>query len=484
MKMLSLLLVRIGRIVTSFWFAVAVLLAIAVSCFWRGFSPDRSDLEKFAAQLRDPTFQTWYATIGTEREKAAVRASLDACSRRWGGEVWASHVAEAVDETGKPRFYDLAEMALSIESGEDRKAFAEAHADAYAVIVESGSAEFAAEYVARLDELRKTGGRDWRVARSSPLAVAVYAATKGNRDLWTWYLENRDWVDDFLVALHADPEADDPGAALAALLAEFRRRPKVYRALRDEVAGWSEEKDGMIAADLDAGEFLSVATGTVSLFGDTFDVLCEANVPFGEALDVLANNIADLDFGPEDAGPEEIRRACRKTGNDLADIYRFQRAVWDAAASPGGGGAIKYSREDVGVGKRLAEAVLAAFGDADVLPFLMKYYADSRELLVVASEVLDRYDAVGWAMLETFAGNGEFKRALLHPKIGRLVVPFAVNRAIRAGKDTSKDVSPLSEAVSVCLDDPRWITRERNTTVPTSPKRRRLQKPCRSSAAS
>lgn len=459
MKTLSLVLVRIGRIVTSFRFAVAVLLAIAVSCFWRGFAPDRSDLEKFAAQLRDPKFQTWYATVGTEREKAAVRASLDACSRRWGGEVWASHVAEAVDETGKPRFYDLAEMALSIESGEDRKAFAEAHADAYAVIVESGSAEFAAEYVARLDELRKTGGRDWRVARSSPLAVAVYAATKGDRDLWAWYLDNREWADDFLVALHADPEADDPGAALASLLAEFRRRPKVYRALRDEVAGWSEDKGGMIAEDLDAGEFLSVATGTVSLFGDTFDVLCEANVPFGEALDVLANNIADLDFGPEDAGPEEIRRACRETGVELVNVYRSHRAVWDAAASPGGGGAIKYFR-DV---PQHAEAVLAAFGDADVLPFLMENYADSLELLAVASEVLERHEAVGWAMLETFAGNSEFKRALLHPKIGHLVVPFAVNRAIKEGKDTSKDVSPLSTAVSICLDNPGWIKRELNS---------------------
>ena len=450
---------RIVRLVTSFWFAVAVLLAIAVSCFWRGFSPDRPDLEKFAIQLRDPKFQTWYATIETEREKAAVRASLDACSRRLGGDVWASHVAEAVDETGKPRFYDLAEMALSIENGEDRKAFAEAHADAYAVIVESGSAEFAAEYIARLTELRKIGGRDWRVAQSSPLAVAVYAATKGNRDLWTWYLDNREWADDFLVALHVDPEAEDPGAALASLLAEFRRRPKVYRALRDEVAGWSEEKDRMIAEDLDAGEFLSVASGTISLFGDTFDILCDAKVPFGEALDVLANNIADLDFGPEDAGhPEEIRRACRETGVELVNIYRSHRAVWDAAAAPGGKGAIKYFR-DV---PQHAEAVLSAFGDADVLPFLMENYADSRELLAVASEVLERREAVGWAMLEMFAGNGEFKHALLHPQIGHLVIPFAVNRAVREGKDTSKDVSPLSEAVSVCLANPGWIKRELN----------------------
>ena len=115
----------VTRIFGSFWFAFAVLVALAVSLFWRGFAPGQSELEKRAGGIDNPTFQTWYATIRTEQEKAALRTTLDACSRRYGGSVWASHIADEIDKTGKPRFYDLAEMALSIDQERRRSAPAE-----------------------------------------------------------------------------------------------------------------------------------------------------------------------------------------------------------------------------------------------------------------------------------------------------------------------------------------------------------------------
>lgn len=438
MKMVLTALVKVGRVVTSFWFAFVLLLAIAASLIWRGFSPGPSKLEKLAGEIRDTKFQTWYATIRTEREKAAVRTALDAYSRTYGSAVWVRHAAEEIDDVGKPRYFDLAELALSIENGEDRIAFAEAHKDAYALIVGTGSAELASAYAKRLTDLREKGGRDWRVARTSPLAVAVHAAADGNQALWNWYLDNRDWVDDYLGALHADPDDDAAGTGLLAILKEFQRRPRVYRALRDEVAEWSDDKDGTESEDLDAGEFLVAAMGSVSLYGETFEVLCDAEIPFGEALDVLANNIGDLDFSTPDA--------CRETGVELANLHRSHRAGWDAAAAPGGGGAIRYFR-DV---PQHADAVLAAFGEAGVLPFLMENYADSRELLAVASEALVRYEAVGWSVLANFAGNDEFKRALLKKGVGHLVVPYV---ALKGGD---------SSAVSQCLDNPGWIKRYLN----------------------
>ena len=81
MKMVLTALIKIGRVVTSFWFVFVLLLAIAASLIWRGFSPGPSKLEKLAGEIRDTKFQTWYATIRTEREKAAVRTALDAYSR-------------------------------------------------------------------------------------------------------------------------------------------------------------------------------------------------------------------------------------------------------------------------------------------------------------------------------------------------------------------------------------------------------------------
>lgn len=429
------------RVVMSFWFAVAVLLAIAASCFWRSVSPGPSKLEALADEIRDPAFRAWYADIRTEREKAAVRTALDAYSRHYGSAVWADEAAKELDN-GKPRYFDLAELAFSIEGGDDRIEFAEAHAAAYSAVAQVGAQvgapEIAAAYADHLSALREKGGRDWRVVRGSPIALAVHAATDtaGRPELWTWYLDNRGWADDFLCAVRADPEGGDRGDEIVALLEEFRRRPKLFRMLRDEVAGWAEGKD--VSSDPEASEFLAAAAGTVSLYAETFEVLCDAGIPFGEALDVLANNIADLDF--------ETPGACRETGVELASLYRSHRAVWDAAAVPGGSGAVRFFR-DV---PQHAEAVLALFGEADVVPFLMQNYADSRELLAVAAESIARYQAVGWAVLAGFAGNGEFRQALLHRDVGHLVVPYV---ALKGGD---------SSAVSQCLDDPRWVKRYLN----------------------
>ncbi len=440
MKLALKILAGTIRVVTSFWFVFALLLAIAASLLWRGFSPGPSKLETLAGKIDDQKFQKWFATIRTEQEKAGLRTTFDAYSRNFGSSVWARHAASELDERGKPRFFDLAEMAMSIESGEDRVEFAKAHADAYAIIVESGSADLASAYAEHLRELRKTGGRDWRVARKSPLAVAVHAATVGKPDLWAWYLENRDWVDDYLVASQVDPEDDAPEKSLADILAEFSHRPRVYRALRDEVSSWSDGKDGYGSGDgdLDVGEFLAKACGMVSLYHDTFEVLCDAGIPFGETLDVFANNIGDLHFETPDA--------CRETGVELANLYRSHRAVWDAAAAPGGEGTIRFFHNV----PQHAETVLTAFGEAGILPFLMKNYSDSLELLTAASESLVRYEAVGWSILATFAGNDEFKRALLAKGVGHLVVPYV---ALKGGD---------SSAVSECLDDPRWVKRYLN----------------------
>ena len=436
MKLALKILAGTVRVVTSFWFVFFLLLAVAASLIWRGFSPGPSKLEKLAHEIRDTKFQTWYATIRTEQEKAAVRTALDAYSRNFGSAVWAQHTVSELDEKGKPRFFDLAELAMSIESGEDRVEFAKAHADTYTLIVESGSADLASAYAEHLRELRKTGGRDWRVARKSPLAVAVHAASVGKPDLWAWYLDNRDWVDDYLVAMHPDTDDEDSETSLVGVLDEFRRHPKVYHALRNEVAQWSDPKDP--DEELEASEFLAAAFGMVSLYRDTFEVLSDAGIPFGEALDVFANNIRDLHFDSPDV--------CRETGVELAALYRSHRAVWDAAAAPGGGGAIRYFR-DV---PQHADAVLAAFGEAGILPFLMENYSDSLDLLTAASESLVRYESVGWSVLATFAGNDEFKRALLAKGVGHLVVPFV---ALKGGD---------SAAVSQCLDDPRWVKRYLN----------------------
>ena len=432
-------MVRLCRIATSFRFIFAVLLAIAVCCLWRGILPGPNQLERMASEIRDPKFRNWYGEVNGKKEKAALSTVLDAYGRTFGSAVWARHAEEELGECGAPRFFDLAELAMSIDNGEDRIAFVEAHKDTYSVIASSGASELASSYAQRLSKLRQTGGRDWIVVQRNPLAVAVYAAVDGDAGLWAWYLDNRDWVDDYIVALSPDPDSENPETVLVEVLKEFRHRPKIYRALRDEVIASPEATDGAGASgNLDAHTFLVGAMGTISLYGDMFEVLCAADVPFGEALDVFANNIDDLRLDtPED---------CKKTGIELANIYRSHKGVWNAASVLGGDGAVRYFREV----PAYAETVLASFGEAGILPFLMQNYADSPELLSVASEAIVRYEAIGWTFLANFAGNGEFKRALLHKDVGAFIVPYV---ALKGGDST---------AIAQCLDDPRWVKRYLN----------------------
>ena len=439
MRIVKNIVVRLCRALVSFWLLFAVLLAVAVTCLWHGLLPGPTQLERMAGEIHDPKFRNWYSTVQSEKEKVALRTALDAYGRTFGSAVWARHVEQELDGTGVPRFFDLAEFAMSIGNGEDRIAFAEAHKDVYSLMVSSGSSELAADYVARLRELRKMGGREWVVARSNPIAVVVYATVGKNSNLWTWYLDNRNWVDDYVMAMCPDLDSDNPEGVLDNVIEEFRRRPKVYRALRDEVMSWQDGKeDAASSGDLDAYAFLSYAMGTVSLYGDMFEVLCEAGVPFGEALDVFANNIDDLKLDtPDDS---------RETGIELVNLYRSHKSVWDAASVPGGNGAVRYFREV----PAYAETVLASFGEAGILPFLMQNYSDSNELLYAASEAIYRYEAVGWAVLANFAGNGEFKRALVTKGVGHLVVPYV---ALKGGG---------SEAVSQCINDPRWVKRYLN----------------------
>ena len=82
-----------------------------------------------AGKIADQKFQKWYATIRTEQEKAGLRTALDTYSRNFGSSVWAKYAVSELDERGKPRFFDLAELAMSIESGEDRVEFAKTTPD-------------------------------------------------------------------------------------------------------------------------------------------------------------------------------------------------------------------------------------------------------------------------------------------------------------------------------------------------------------------
>jgi hypothetical protein len=418
------------RIVFSRWTLMAVLLAVGAVCLKGAFVSNKAVLEKRAKAIQDPSFRRFFDHLESDREKAALKVALDAYERLWGSTVWAERAAEALGANGAPRYYDLALLGMSIDTGEERVDFMRNHAGIYEMIVEMGYAGTVGDYIREMDAMRMEGGRDWRLARENPLAVMVHAAVRktGRPDLWEWYRDNFDWCDDYLMGAQPDPAAGDVAEALVPLLEELRRRPSIYRDLRKEILASGDDDDG--EDGLPAESFLSMAMGTVSQYGEVFDILAKEGAPFSEALDVLANNAADLDFDSP-----------RETGAELANLHRNHPTIWETAAAPGGGGAVRLFQASPGH----ADAVLAAFGEVGVLPFLIEYYGESDALLDTAAEALHRYEAPGWNVLTQFKGNEEFRETLLMPEVGHLLIPFILLK----GGDP--------EAVSRCREHPKLL---------------------------
>lgn len=431
------------------WTPILLLALLATTCLWRAMAPGKNMGDELAGKLaeKSPAFRHWYATLQTEKEKTAVAKSLDAYTLAYGSAVWIRHAEDELSTNGTPRYYDLVELAMSLEASRDRTEMLNGHEVPLSLLSRAGMTEFLARYVDDLKDLHEQGGKSWRAAKANPMAVGVRRATKearGGEELWQWYLENHEWCNDYLSNIQWTGDEVDPDAQLLDVLRELSRRQKVYRNLRQEVleaARQDEDNDGGLR-ELTTGDFLAISMATVAQFGEVFDVLAEEKAPLVEALDVMANNIADLSEAKAFDTPAE----CRKTGTALATIHRSHRAVWDLASGLNGEGVIRFYREV----PEHAETVLDAFGEEGVVPFLRQYYA-SPELLSVATEVLARYEMAGWATLFQFRDNGEFKKALLAEGVGHLVVPYV------AFKDDGK--GGAAKAIGECLDDPGWVKR-------------------------
>lgn len=422
----------------SRWGLIVLLVAFAGVCLHGALEPNLAGLEAKAKKLAqaNPAFGRFYKSLTSEKEKAALRVTLDAYEKFYGSTVWAQNVAE--DENGAPRYYDLALLGMSIGSGKGRIDFATAHAGVYELIVEMGYAGAAADYAREMEIMREAGGRDWRLARKSPLAVAVHAAVRktGNQDMWKWYCDNHDWCDDYLMGAQPDPGDASADVALVSLMEELRHRPSIYKDLREEVLAGAGGAEG--DEEMSPQAFLSMAMGVVTLYGEVFDVLARAGVPFTEAFDVLENNVADLKF--------DTPAACRETGVELANLHKNHKAVWATAAGEGGGGAVRFYRAS----PDHANAVLSAFGEVGVLPFLLEHYGGTPELLDVSAKVLHIYGEPGWSVLTAFQGNAEFRETLLMPEVGHLLVPFVILKGGEPG------------AVAQCREKPAWVKRYLN----------------------
>jgi len=423
------------------WYVAFAILAVAACYFVASpfFIQSKSrQYRALAEKIPDVRFRESLARIDDEKKLAALRSTFQAYDKIYGVNTWGKQFLDEAKAERKPRFVDIAEVAIGISSAEDREKFIAEHMDVYSMCLKSGWAELAHKYAETLSELQSIGGESWHIAKQYPVAVFVYSAVKGDVELWNWFLNNASWCTDYLQSLAPDGES----AGVFELLKVLRSNQEVLKLARSEINALSDEElrdmgsaDGVEFSRL--GYFASTFA-YVNEWGDVLRPLARVNAPMLISFSVLAQNVGAFKF---DSAADR-----RAAGERLAVLWSEHETspVWYQASLPSGVGVIRlYEKVPQDAGK-----VIGMFGDCYIATFLLdeKYYGKNDRLLAAATHAIAEWEEPGWAVLARFKESDEFKKLLEREDIGSRVVPYVLN------------FGP-EDAIAKLLDDPAWANR-------------------------
>lgn len=452
--------VPLWRVNLPFWvlsFAVrhwrAELLLLLMALFahlaWSAFRQGTriGDMRALIEKTGDAELLRRYDEIKDATARKVWSIPCKAYEKRYGKGAWVSHFKH--DNAGTAVAYlDIAELAVGLSSAEDRDAFLDAHAAIYETCVRTGNMDLALGYGRLLEELRGKGGKAWQVAERNPFALCVYEAVKGDQKLWDWYLDNATWCDPFLMAI--EPELPPEGAkagdsGLADVVAAVRDQAPLLKRFAEEIEALSDEEEKSIADGDNLSECRESLFASSLLFvGSYHNVLApmlepRSSVSMLEAMAVVANNYTA--FGLAEDGVLDSPDRSRDVALKFLRIHDERRTLWDFATGERGIGAIAFC-EKVG-NDAWCEQVIGMFGEAEVVPFLEKYYGETPKLLRVATETLCRCQEEGWAVLQEYRENPQVKALLQRDRIGYRLVPYYLKKG--------------HEGFSTLSGDERWI---------------------------
>lgn len=426
--------------VCHWYVAVAVLIVASVYFIASPFflSAQPKQLRSLVEMIPDPAIREAMARIDGEKRIAAMRATLLAYDKVYGAGVWGRQFASETKGERRPRFADIAEVAIGISSAPDRERFVAEHMDVYGMCLKSGWIDLAHVYADALAELQSIGGESWHEAMRHPVSVFVYTAIKDDRELWNWYLENASWCVDYLQALAPDGET----GGLSAYLKVMRANQEALRLAREEIVARSDEE--LLEAGAEDGTefsrdgYFAAAFSFIAEWGDVLRPLARVRAPMLVSFTVLAQNLDAFRLdSPADRTAAGTRLAALWSEHDTSP-------VWHQASLPSGVGVVRlYDRAPLDAGK-----VIGMYGDCYVASFLLdeRYYGKDDRLLSAATHAIAEWGEPGWAILVRFKESEEFKRLLTREDIGCRVVPYVLN----FGPET---------AIAKLLDDPAWADR-------------------------
>ena len=346
-------------------------------------------------------------------------------------------------------YRDIAELAVGISTAEERDEFLASHAATYETCVNNGAIELAHRYGKTLKELREKGGKAWRIASRNPFSICVYDAVGQNTELWNWYLDNAEWCDSFLMTM--EPELQDEksveGGGLAEAVESMREHSQLLKQFYKEISALSQDELKQMADGDNLGECKESLFASCIIFVYSYHNIltpmleAHSRLPMLEAMAVVANNRTAFGLGEEEALDSPSK--CQTAAKGFIRIHDERKIIWDFAMDERGGGCIEFC-EQVG-NDEWCEQVIGMFGEAEVVPFLNKYYGDSPQLLRVATETLYRYKELGWAVLNEYCDNPQVKRLLLNPRIGSRLAPYYLKKGYDGFAQLDKDERWIDE---------------------------------------
>lgn len=423
--------------------AAVFLMAVGLYLIHDVFTGGQSvrNMEAWLKDNGDSELNGYSAHLKDEKDRQALGVAFMTYKNRFGKGAWVQHFLKDNPIPQNITYTELAELAIGISSAENREKFLEEHAKAYDACIKLGMFEEANKYVEVLKELREKGGRDWNVVEGNTFAICVYEALREKQELWEWYLKNYKWCDPFLVT----HPLDDDSAELGDVVLFLKEHHAVLEKFHKEISSLTKEEMYALADGDDEIETEDALYASCLAFvgNDVNRLVLETiqkvspSIPMLEAMQVVANNIDVL----EDCSS---LNDCRTLGVEFASIWKNKEMLWDISLEEYGAGVIKLNRQI----PQYCEEIVASYGPMNVIAFLRKYYneyqgSDSIDLLRVAAEILYKCKDPGWAVLQKFRDNEQFKGMMLNKKIGFRIVPYYL-------KEGDKVFSELHE-------DPRWI---------------------------
>ncbi len=275
------------------------------------------------------------------------------------------------------------------------------------------SPTLATDYISALEHLQ--GSADWGAVKDDPTSLVVWKELAQERpDLWTFYVQNREWMRQPLADMDAVGTDDPRQLMIRVVQAAKDYHPLVQEAVNDHQL----EVFGLLLFEE---------------HGPILKGLRDRQVPLNEALELV------YAYQDELPGRKASLQERETKMTELATLRTRKPAVWHLA-SKGAPDVLWLDR----MVPDLSEALCQKYGEEDIAVFLRTSYEQD---VRVAAQALIKFKDIARYYLSSHAGQpGSRLRSLMRrPEVGVRVIPYYAKFGDKGIDQLDDDVRWLNE---------------------------------------